>query len=112
MNVAVATPIAPARSEQQRLKALERANEIRSHRRVVKIDLKARERSPADVVRSPEPELETMKLYALLLAIPKVGRVKANKILTVAKVSPSKTLGGLSARQRMELLAILRFYGV
>jgi hypothetical protein len=32
--------------------------------------------------------------------MPKVGRVKANRVLTSARISPSKTLGGLTERQR------------
>ena len=39
----------------------------------------------------------------MVLALPKVGRVKATKILNSCLVSPSKTFGGLSARQRAEL---------
>jgi hypothetical protein len=39
----------------------------------------------------------------MLLAVPKVGSVKATKILNSCRVSPSKTFGGLSERQRAEL---------
>jgi hypothetical protein len=34
--------------------------------------------------------------------------VKANKVLTQCRISPSKTIGGLSQRQRAELVALLR----
>jgi hypothetical protein len=43
----------------------------------------------------------------MLLAVPKVGRVKATKILHGCRVSSSKTLGGLSERQRAELVVRL-----
>jgi hypothetical protein len=39
----------------------------------------------------------------MLLALPKYGRVKATKILHSCRVSPSKTFGGLTERQRTEL---------
>ena len=39
----------------------------------------------------------------MLLAMPKYGQVKANKALTQCRISPSKTLGGLTERQRNEL---------
>jgi ribosomal protein S13 len=39
----------------------------------------------------------------MLLALPKVGRVKAAKIMNNCRVSPNKTFGGLSDRQRAEL---------
>jgi hypothetical protein len=34
--------------------------------------------------------------------------VKVNKILTQCRISPSKTIGGLSERQRRELIALMR----
>jgi hypothetical protein len=34
--------------------------------------------------------------------------VKVNKILTQCRISPSKTIGGLSQRQRAELVALMR----
>ena len=44
----------------------------------------------------------------MLLAVPKYGRVKVNKILHTCRISPSKTIGGLSERQRSELVGMLR----
>ena len=44
----------------------------------------------------------------MLLAVPKYGRVKVNKILVHCRISPSKTIGGLSERQRSELVSLLR----
>ena len=44
----------------------------------------------------------------MLLAVPKYGRVKANKVLQTCRISPSKTIGGLSDRQRTELVSLLR----
>ena len=41
----------------------------------------------------------------MLLAVPKYGRVKVNKILQQCRISPSKTIGGLSERQRTELVS-------
>jgi hypothetical protein len=34
--------------------------------------------------------------------------VKVNKILSQCRISPSKTIGGLSPRQRAELVSYLR----
>ena len=44
----------------------------------------------------------------MLLAVPKYGRVKVNKVLQVCRISPSKTIGGLSERQRAEFITMLR----
>ena len=41
----------------------------------------------------------------LLMAAPKCGRVKSARIMEQCRISPSKTVGGLSERQRHELLA-------
>jgi hypothetical protein len=49
------------------------------------------------------PGLETAKVFDMVLAVPKVGRVKATKILNSCRVSPSKRFGGPSERQRAEL---------
>lgn len=104
---------APARSQEQRMAALKRANAIRTYRSELKVRLKRGQTPAREHVLSPASELETMKVFELLLAAPKVGRVKANKIISRAKISPSKTLGGLTERQRRELLAVLgRTHGV
>ena len=57
---------------------------------------------------SPPAYLETAKVVELLLAVPKYGRVKANKVLQQCRISPSKTVGGLSERQRAEIVEMLR----
>jgi hypothetical protein len=88
--------------------ALQRANEIRSRRAQLKRDLKAGRASIHSLLLDPPQYVETAKVFDLLLAVPKYGRVKANKILTTCRISPSKTIGGLSQRQRDELVAVLR----
>lgn len=95
----------PDRSLDQRLGALRHANGIRSKRAEFKRDLKAGRASlPLTLVDPPE-WLESAKVFDILLAAPKIGRVKANKILALCRVSPSKTVGGISSRQRSELVA-------
>ncbi len=98
----------PERSFNQRMEALQRANEIRSRRATLKRNLKAGRASIHDLLQDPPKYVETAKVFDMLLAVPKYGRVKANKILTTCRISPSKTIGGLSQRQRQELIASLR----
>jgi hypothetical protein len=83
--------------------ALSKANEVRALRAELKRDLKAGRVSIGALLLDPPPYLETAKVFDMLLALPKVGRVKASKILHSYRVSPSKTFGGLSQRQRAEL---------
>ncbi len=56
----------------------------------------------------PPEYLSSAKVFDLMLAVPKYGRVKVNRVLNHCRISPSKTIGGLSVRQRSELVAHLR----
>ena len=98
---------APERSLVQRMDALQRANDVRSRRAQLKRDLKAGRQPIHELLLRPPEFLETAKVFDLLLAVPKYGRVKVNKILTQCRISPSKTIGGLSERQRAELVSML-----
>lgn len=97
-----------SRSRLQRMDALARANHIRTQRAQVKRDLKAGRVSIASLLQQPPGCVETAKVFDLLLAVPRYGRVKVNKVLAHCRISPSKTIGGLSERQRTELVALLR----
>jgi hypothetical protein len=99
---------APERSLMQRMDALQRANEIRTRRAQLKRDLKAGRVSIHSLLKNPPDFVETAKVFDMLLAVPKYGRVKVNKILQQCRISPSKTIGGLSERQRTELVSLLR----
>ena len=98
----------PERSLTQRMDALKRANEIRTRRARLKRDLKAGRAQIHGLLLDPPDYVETAKVFDLLLAVPKYGRVKVNRILTHCRISPSKTIGGLSERQRNELVSYLR----
>lgn len=103
-----ATERMPERTLAQRMSALEVANEIRSRRALLKKQLKRREVNVQDVLLDPPEWAETMKVSDLLVAVPKFGRVKTNKVLVQARISPSKSLGGLSPRQRAEIASMVR----
>jgi hypothetical protein len=98
----------PERTSAQRMRALRRANEIRSARAQLKRDLKAGKRKIENLLLDPPDYVLSAKAFDMILAVPKYGRVKANKILTQCRISPSKTIGGLSERQRAELVHMLR----
>jgi hypothetical protein len=89
------------------MEALNKANEIRSARAQLKRDLKGGRQSIHGLLADPPEFVETAKVFDMLLAVPKYGRVKVNKILAQCRISPSKTIGGLSQRQRNELVALL-----
>ncbi len=99
---------APERSLDQRMEALKRANDIRTARAKLKKDLKANRASIHGILLDPPEYVLTAKVFDMLLAVPKYGRVKTNRILNQCRISPSKTIGGLSERQRTELVSLLR----
>jgi hypothetical protein len=99
---------APERSLNQRMDALARANRIRTERAQIKRDLKGGRLSIHALLLDPPEYVETAKVFDMMLAVPKYGRVKVNKILTHCRIAPSKTIGGLSERQRSELVSLLR----
>ena len=90
------------------MEALKRANNIRSARAKLKKDLKGGKTSIQSLLLDPPEYVETAKVFDMLLAVPKYGRVKTNRILNMCRISPSKTIGGLSERHRAELVAQLR----
>jgi hypothetical protein len=92
------------RSLAQRMQALDRANEIRVRRAALKRDLRAGRTTAVATLIDPPEYLQTAKVLDLLLAVPKVGRVRANRELIRCGISPSKTVAGLSDRQRRELV--------
>lgn len=98
----------PDRSPSQRMEALKLANAVRMERAALKRDLKAG-RIRIDQVLSDPPEcVHSAKVADIMLAVPRYGRVKVTKVLQRCRISPSKTVIGLSERQRGELIEALR----
>lgn len=105
MEAATMSP--PQRSRDQKMAALQKANDHRSYRAQKKQQIKRGRADARTYLLAPPEQMLSMRIFDLLLAVPKVGRVKANRALVRCRVSPSKTLGGLSERQRHELAGML-----
>ena len=97
---------APVRSLDQRMEALKRANDIRVKRAQLKKDLKSGAVSIEQILGNPPEYVSTAKVIDILMAVPKFGRVKAARFLNTCRISQSKTVGGLSDRQRAELIEL------
>jgi hypothetical protein len=97
---------APLRSLDQRMEALKRANDIRVRRAQLKKDLKDGRAQIEEILLDPPEWVETAKVFDMLMAVPKLGRVKAARLLNSCRISQSKTVGGLSERQRAELVSL------
>jgi hypothetical protein len=99
--------VTPARSAVQRLEALRRANEIRIGRAQLKRTLATGSVRITDILATPPECAKTQKVHDLLLALPKYGPARVNRLLAHCRISPSKTVVGLSDRQRNELIGRL-----
>jgi hypothetical protein len=97
---------APLRSLDQRMEALKRANDIRVKRAKLKKDLKEGRAQIEEILDAPPEYVSTAKVFDILMAVPKFGRVKAARFLNQCRISQSKTVGGLSERQRAELIGL------
>jgi hypothetical protein len=103
--LAPASPTPPARSIAQRMAALHQANEKRSYRAQVKRDLKAQRIGIFDAL--DDPMCDTMRVYDVLEATPKLGRCKIDRAFRDAQISHSKTCAGITLHQRMRLATVL-----
>lgn len=99
---------APTRSLDQRMDALRRANDVRVKRAQLKKDLKSGRVRVEDVLADPPDYVGTAKVFDVLMAVPKFGRVKAARFLNQCRISQSKTVAGLSDRQRQELVSLFK----
>jgi hypothetical protein len=97
----------PRRTEEQRKAALERAQDVRRLRSRLKAALKNGEILAVPVLREPPAYAKKMRAYEFVRSIRGLGNVKAGKMLRHCIIAPSKTLEGLSDRQRDALLEAL-----
>lgn len=74
----------------------------------LKRELKSGSLDVAELIRDPPPEVLTAKVADLLVVARGSGRVRMHRALTHARISPSKSVGGLSDRQRQALVDWLR----
>jgi S13-like H2TH domain len=95
-------------SSEQRRRALQQANEVRSERAKLKKDLAAGTVGLGEILARPPACAQTARVGDLLLALPKIGSVKAGRILARCRISDAKTVAGLTGRQRAELTHIFR----
>ena len=96
------------RTLEQRLAALAKANRIRFARAALKVAIRDGDIEAWTVVDAPHPDYETMRVVDLLAAVPGLGPVKVRRLMRTHQVSETKTLAGLTRRQRDELVTRLR----
>jgi hypothetical protein len=100
-------PQAPTLSAEQRAAALLRAAEVRADRGQARADVKAGRLSLAGLLdrATSEDALASMRVSALLAALPGYGKVRAAALLDELGIASSRRVRGLGVRQRAALLA-------
>lgn len=96
----------PELDAESRRQALERAAEARKIRAELKQQLKSGEIDFAEVLRRAQDDeiVAKTKVSAVLEALPKVGKVRARKMMERLDISPSRRIRGLGVNQREKLL--------
>jgi hypothetical protein len=96
----------PELDAESRRQALEKAAEARRVRAELKQQLKSGEIGFAEVLARADADeiVGKTKVSAVLESMPKVGKVRARKLMERLDISPSRRLRGLGANQREKLL--------
>jgi hypothetical protein len=87
--------------------SLSKANEIRIARARLKQQLRDGDTRVEQILASPPECVGTATVLDLLLAVPKIGPVRASRLLATAQVSQTTIIRRLSERQRAELVGLL-----
>src|SRR5690349_4706804 len=88
----------------QRREAREKANAHRLARARWKRDVKTRRVDPTIVIADPGDVFATLKVYDVLMSLPRFGQGTAGRVLRLLNLAPAKQLGKLTPRQREELI--------
>lgn len=97
----------PILTESQKLDALKKAQAIRKQRADVRNKLKRGEIDLREILDSDDPVSGRMKVAYLLKSLPRIGKVKAKKIMEEVGIDDSRRVQGLGRRQREALLSRL-----
>lgn len=101
----------PKLTDEQRREALQKAAETRTARAKILADVKAGKVSVEDVIsHADDPIYGRMRVRAVLLAIPGVGKSRAEGFMESAKISGTRRIAGLGKNQRANLIEFAESY--
>jgi ATP-dependent Clp protease adapter protein ClpS len=95
----------PSLTQDEKRKALEKAQQMRKARAELRAQLKKGAISFEEVLNGNDAVTQRMKVSYLLRSLPRVGRVKAEKIMQEIGIDESRRIQGLGKRQKEALLA-------
>jgi hypothetical protein len=114
MGTTLTPPFQTTRTRRDRaIAALSEANRVRLRRASLMRWMHAQSGAQsharaAELILEPDPAMHTMLVPELLERIRWVGPAQAERMLACADITPTSTVGGLTARQRAGLAALLR----
>ena len=95
----------PFLSQDEKLDALKKAQEMRSKRAELRTKLKKGNLTLQDVLESADDEvIARMRVTYLLQSLPQVGKVTSEKIMREIGINENRRVQGLGNRQREQLL--------
>ena len=99
----------PNLSQEERAKALAKAQQMRSKRTELRNRLKSGEITVEDVLKDIDNEVVSrMRVKYLLESLPQVGKVTAVKIMEEVGIDEARRVQGLGTRQMADLLERLK----
>jgi S13-like H2TH domain len=93
----------PELTAEQRAIALEKAAATRKARSEALAKLRKGSVTIADVLADLDSPLQKARVRQVLLAVPGVGAVTADKVMAEVQIDPKRRVAGLGARQREAL---------
>ena len=94
----------PNLSTEERAKALEKAQEMRTKRMELRKELKAGKVTLAEVLKREDEIVTRMKVKYLLESLPNVGKITAASLMEEIGINESRRVQGLGKRQLALLL--------
>jgi hypothetical protein len=95
----------PHLTQEEKMNALKKAQEMRSKRAQLRAQLKRGELSLQEVLDSADDEVVAkMRVAYLIESLPQVGKVTSKKIMDEIGINENRRVQGLGKRQRDELL--------
>jgi hypothetical protein len=92
----------------QRMRALQRANEVRGARAALKRRIATGETSVAEAILGGGAELASMPLIELMMSQRSWGHARCARLLVSIPLSENKPVGSMTDRQLAVLVAMLR----
>jgi hypothetical protein len=97
----------PTLSVEEKREALEKAQAMRRRRSEIRVALKKGEIAISEILEAQDEVIARMRVSYLLRSLPRIGKIKAQKIMDEIGIDDARRIQGLGRRQRDALLARL-----